>query len=178
MVKIFPEVKPFGVQVYNTRDGSLAWESEEFKKGITNAISLNNYHIVCNSKSLFSIDINTGENLYEVPVSKIGVGDAEMILKYKEDIIVVIGKKGIATFNPENGELINAGKYKEAVLEDRIDNIVIMKTDKSDIAAFDLNTCKYKYFKAKSGATTTLSKGGEFVYVYEKKTISKVKTRE
>ncbi|MEZ5084067.1 MAG: PQQ-binding-like beta-propeller repeat protein [Bacteroidales bacterium] len=92
-----PEVKPFGVQAFNTSDGSLAWESERFKKGITNAVSFDNYHIVCSGKALYSIDINTGEEKYEVPVSKGGVGQANLVQKYKDDIIVVIGEKGVST---------------------------------------------------------------------------------
>jgi hypothetical protein len=51
-----------------------------------------------------------------------------------------------------------------------------MKTEGADIAAFDLNTCKFLEFKARKGATTTLSREGDFVYVYENKTVSKVKT--
>ena len=43
---------------------------------------------------------------------------------------------------------------------------------------FDLNSCKYKEFKAKKGAVTDLTEdGGDFVYVYEKKTVTKVGTR-
>ncbi len=173
----FPSVKPFGVQAFNTSDGSLAWQSEKFKKGITNAISFDNYHIVCSGKALYSIDINTGEQKYEVDVKKGGVGLAAMILKYKDDIIVVIGEKGVSTFNAANGDLINMGKYKKSSPEDRIDDIVIMKTDKADIAAFDLNTCAYKEFKAKKDAGTSLTLDGEHVFVYENKVVTKVKTR-
>ena len=175
--KIFPEVKPFGVQAFNTSDGALAWQSERFKKGITNAISFDNYHIVCSGKALYSIDINTGEEKYEVPVAKGGVGQASMVLKFKEDIVVVVGEKGISTFKAQNGDLLNSGKYKSSSFEDMHNELVIMKTAKADIACFDLNTCKYKEFKAKTGSTTTLSKDGEFVYVYEKNRVTKLKTR-
>jgi len=100
-----------------------------------------------------------------------------MILKYKDDIIVVIGEKGVSTFYAANGDLINMGKYKKSSPEDRIDDIVIMKTDKADIAAFDLNTCAYKEFKAKKDAGTSLTLDGEHVFVYENKVVTKVKTR-
>lgn len=33
----YDNVKPNGLQAFNSKDGSLAWESEKFKKGITNA---------------------------------------------------------------------------------------------------------------------------------------------
>ncbi|MBN3035681.1 MAG: PQQ-binding-like beta-propeller repeat protein [Bacteroidales bacterium] len=171
----FPMIKPFGVQAFHTKDGSLAWESEKFKKGITNGIQIGKTIIISSGKSLYSLDIQTGADLFEVPVSKGGVGNASLILPFKE-MVVVIGEKGISTFNASNGELVNSGKYKASSLEDYFDNFVIMKTDKADIACFDLNTCQYLEFKAKTGATTTMSTDGKYVYVYETKMVTKVKT--
>jgi outer membrane protein assembly factor BamB len=175
--RIFPEVKPFGVQALNAGNGTLAWESERFKKGITNAVSFDKYHIVCSGKDLYSIDINTGEEKYEVPVAKGGVGQASLVMKYGDDVIVVVGEKGISTFKAQDGELIGSGKYKAASLEDRKDDIVIMKTEKADLAAFILPDCNYKEFKAKTGAGTSLTSDGEHVFVYEKKLVTKLKTR-
>ncbi|MCB0805259.1 MAG: PQQ-binding-like beta-propeller repeat protein [Bacteroidales bacterium] len=173
----FPEVKPFGVQAFNTSDGSLAWESERFKKGITNAVSFENYHIVCSGKALYSIDATTGDEKYEVPVSKGGVGQASLVQKFGDDIIVVIGEKGVSTFKAQDGELIGSGDYKKSSLEDRIDDIVIMKTEKADLAAYTLPACTYKEFKARKGAGTSLTKDGNHVFVYEKKVVTKLSTR-
>lgn len=175
--KSLSEVNPFGVLAFNISDGSLAWQSDKFIKGITNTISFGKYYIVSSGEYLYSIDINTGAEIYEVPVSKGGVGQAVLILKHKDDVIVVIGEKGISTFKAANGEFICSGKYKASELEDMIDDIVIMKTDKVDIAAFDLNTCNYKQSNAKAEATITVSKDGKYVYIYETKVVSKVKTR-
>jgi outer membrane protein assembly factor BamB len=171
----FPNVKPMGIQGYNAKDGTLAWESERFKKGITNSIMVNNDFIVCSGKAFYSMDVKTGAENYEVPVAKGGVGDATLILPYK-DMIVVVGEKGISTFNPDNGNLIASGSYKNSSLEDLEENILVMKTESADIAAFDMNTCKYKEFKARKGAMTTLSVDAQYVYVYEKKVITKVRT--
>ena len=173
----FENVRPYGIQAFNANDGTLAWESEKFKKGITNAISFGDNNIVCSGKELYSLDIATGTEKYEVPVSKGGVGLAQMILPFKDNIIVVVGEKGVSTFDAHTGEVINSGKYRTSSLEDRIDDILVMKTDKADIGTFDLNTCKYKDFKARTGAMTTLSRDGNFVYVYEKKTVTKLSTR-
>lgn len=173
----FENIKPYGIQAFNANDGTLAWESEKFKKGITNAISFNGNNIVCSGKELYSLDIATGNEKYVVPVAKGGVGLAQMILPFKENIIVVVGEKGVSTFDANTGEVINSGKYRTSSLEDRIDDILVMKTDKADIGTFDLNTCKYKDFKARTGAMTTLSRDGNFVYVYEKKTVTKLSTR-
>lgn len=168
-------VKPYGVQAFSAVDGKLVWESERFKKGITNMIEGENTVIVSSGKALYSLDINTGKENYEVPVSKGGVGEAVTILPYK-DMIAVVGEKGISTFRISNGDLVANGKYETSSLESGIDNIVIMKTDGADIAAFDLNTCKYKQFKARKGADTVMTHDGKFVYVYENKVITKVKT--
>jgi len=172
----FDNVNPCGIQALNASDGKLIWESERFRKGITNMISFGGNTIVSSGKSLYSLDINTGKDKYEVPVSKGGVGLATQIPPFKENIIVVVGEKGVSTFDANSGELLNSGKYRTSFLEDRVDNIVVMKTDKADIGTFDLNTCKYKDFKARTGALTTLSRDGNFVYVYEKKVITKLKT--
>lgn len=172
----FDNVNPCGIQALNASDGKLVWESERFRKGITNMISFGGNTIVSSGKALYSLDINTGKEKYEVPVAKGGVGLATQIQPFKEDVIVVVGEKGVSTFNANSGDLINTGKYRTSFLEDRVDNILVMKTDKADIGTFDLNTCKYKDFKARTGALTTLSRDGNYVYVYEKKVITKLKT--
>jgi len=173
----FPEVKPFGVQSFNTKDGSFAWESERFKKGITNMIFDNGNLIVCSGKALYSIESKTGNELYEVPVTKGGVGEATLVRMYK-GMVVILGEKGISTFNAKDGALIASGKYKKSELEAYYDDIMMMKTEKADIAAFDLNTCNFLEFKARTGASTTLSTDGNYVYVYEKKLVTKLKTHK
>lgn len=162
----FPEVKPFGIQAFSTSDGSQVWESERFKKGITNALMMGDQFIVSSGKALYSLDMNTGAEKYEVPVSKGGVGQAEIILKYKDNTIVVVGEKGISNFDAITGEVLCKGDYKSASLHDRVDDLLIMKTDKADLAAFDLNTCTFKEYKARTGARTDMSLDGNFVYVY------------
>ncbi len=172
----FENVNPCGIQALNTSDGKLVWESERFRKGITNMITFGGNTIVCSGKALYSLDVATGKEKYEVPVAKGGVGLATQIQPFKDDVVVVVGEKGVSTFNANSGELLNSGKYRTSSLEDRVDNILIMKTDKADIGTFDLNTCKYKDFKARTGAITTLSRDGNFVYVYEKKVVTKLST--
>lgn len=172
----FENVNPCGIQALNASDGKLVWESERFRKGITNMISFDGNTIVCSGKALYSLDIATGKEKYEVPVSKGGVGLATQIQPFKDNVIVVVGEKGVSTFDASSGELLHSGKYRTSSLEDRVDNILIMKTDKADIGTFDLNNCKYKDFKARTGAITTLSRDGNFVYVYEKKLVTKLKT--
>lgn len=172
----YDNVKPNGLQAFNTKDGSLAWESEKFKKGITNAYVYEN-NILCSSgKELYKINYSNGDEMYSVPVTDGGVGLAVEIMPYK-DKMVVIGEKGISAYVPDDGKFLYSGKYKTAQLEDVFDNILIMKTEKADIASFDLDSGNFKEFKAKTGATTTLTTEGKFVYVYEDKVVTKVKTQ-
>lgn len=172
----FDNVNPCGIQALNASDGKLVWESERFRKGITNMITFGENVVVCSGKALYSLDLATGKEKYESPVTKGGVGLATQIQPFKDDVIVVVGEKGVSTFNASNGDIINSGKYRTSTLEDRVGNILVMKTDKADIGTFDLNTCKYKDFKARTGALTTLSRDGNFVYVYEKKVVTKLNT--
>jgi outer membrane protein assembly factor BamB len=171
----YDNVKPNGLQTFNTRDGSIAWESEKFKKGITNAYIYENNILVSSGKELYKIDYKNGHEIYSVPVTEGGVGLATEIMPYK-DKMIVIGEKGISAYNPADGKFIYSGKYKDSKLEDVFNNILVMKTDKSDIASFDLDSGKYKKFDAKSDATTTLQTDGKFVYVYEDKVVTKVRT--
>ena len=141
----YPNIKPNGVQAFSTTDGKLIWDSERFRKGITNMIEAGDRVIVSSGKALYSMDVNTGKEYYEVPVAKGGVGNAEMIFPYK-DMVTVIGEKGVSTFKMNNGDLVGSGKYKTSALEDRFDNIVVMKTSGADIAAFNLDSNNYLEF--------------------------------
>jgi len=169
-------VKPYGIQAFSAEDGSYLWDSERFKKGITNAIVVGGDHIVCSGKALYSIDLKTGNVNYEVPVSKGGTGLASLILPYN-DQIVVVGEKGLSTFNPDDGAFIKNSIYKKSVPAGRIKNIILMKTDKDDVAAYNLDDLSYKQYNARKGATTWLEReDGKYVYVYEKSSVTKLRT--
>ncbi len=168
-------VKPYGIQAFSAEDGSNLWDSERFKKGITNAIVAEGDHIVCSGKVLYSIDLKTGDVNYEVPVSKGGTGLASLILPYQGKIVVV-GEKGLSTFNPDDGSFITNSVYKKAVPAGRIKNIILMKTDKDDFAAYNLDDLSYKQYDAKKGAKTWLEReDAKYVYVYEKKGVTKLR---
>lgn len=171
-----PNVKPFGVQAFNTKDGSLAWQSERFKKGITNAVVLGDQFVVCSGKELYSMDLTTGAEKFTVPVAKGGVGNAVQILTY-DGKVVVVGEKGVSTFNMATGEPVASGKYKKADLHSVNGNRMVVQTDKSDLACFNLDDCTFKQFNARNGASSSMSSDGNFVYVYDKKNVTKLATR-
>jgi len=167
-------IKPYGIQAFNAEDGSYLWDSERFKKGITNSIIANGNHIVCSGKSLYSLNLKTGDVKYEVPVSKGGTGLASLILPYNNQIVVV-GEKGLSTFNPDDGSFIKNSIYKKAVPAGRIKNLLLMKTAKDDFAVFNLKDLSYKHYNARKGAETSFEKkDGKYVYVYDKSKVIKL----
>lgn len=171
-----PIVKPCGIQAFNTNDGSFAWESERFKKGITNALVMDNNLIVCSGKELYRMDMATGAEAFTVPVSKGGVGLAQQIMAF-QDKVVVVGDKGVSTFNMTTGEPVAMGKYKKSEVEAVEGDRLIMKTAKADIACFNLNDCTFQEYRARNEATTSMSTDGNFVYVYDKRNVIKLATR-
>lgn len=170
-------IKPNGVQAFSDEDGRLIWDSERFKKGITNMFLYDEDELIVSSgKALYNMNIHTGDVNYESDVKNGGVGNALSILHYK-DAIVVVGEKGVSTFKVADGKLIAANKYKRASILAHYENILILETDKSDIAAFDLaDKCKYHAYKPKKGSSSSLSTDGKSVYVFEKKSISRLFT--
>jgi len=172
----YPDVKPWGLQAFNTADGSKAWDSERFKKGITNSFTIDNNIVVSSGKALYSIKAADGNVNYEIPLKDDGIGRGEGLELYK-DKAVVIGTKGIATHNISDGKLTASNKYKKSYLEDYKGDFLIMKTNSADIACFDLKDCSFKQFKAKKGSESDLTHEAEFVYVYEKKVVTKLKVK-
>ena len=168
-------VKPCGLKAFNTTDGSMVWESERFKKGITNAFIEGDLLHVCSGKALYAMDPSTGAERYEVPLGDDNISDATNILP-NGDQVVVIGEKGVSTHNRADGKLVHSGKYKAARFRARYGDMVLLETERDDIAAFDLKDCSFKQYNNRAGAINQLSYNGAFVYVYDKKDVLKLKT--
>ncbi|MBS1940097.1 MAG: hypothetical protein JST38_04390, partial [Bacteroidetes bacterium] len=103
------------------------------------------------------------------------IGNAVLIMQHN-DKVAIEGEKGISTHGLADGKLVNSGKYKASTLNDRVGNMALMQTDKEDIAAFDLDSCKFLAYNARKDAMNTLTNDGQYVYVYEKKDVTKLKT--
>src|SRR5690554_2732176 len=70
-------IKPNGVQAYSDEDRRMIWDSERFKKGITNMfLHGDDQLIVCSGKALYNMNIHTGDVNYEEDVKNGGVGNA------------------------------------------------------------------------------------------------------
>jgi hypothetical protein len=171
-----PNVKPYGLECFDANTGKAVWRSERFKKGVTNAFVGDDKVYVCSGKAIYSLAIADGKENYEVLLADDNIGLAERILNYK-DKIVIVGEKGVSSHNKTDGKLVASSKYKRATFRDLSENTILLQTAVSDIACFDMETCKYKKFDARKDATAMVSEDGKFVYVFEKKNILKLATR-
>jgi len=156
-------------------DSALSYLSEKTDQSLRAAIYSN--MIVSSGKALYSMKIQDGEVNYEVDAKNGGVGNVTMILDNNGNV-VTIGEKGVSTFNAETGALVAANKYKRASLREYTGNILILETPVQDIAAFDVaDNRKYWKYNARKESASSLTDDGAYVYVMEKKTVTKLKTK-
>lgn len=167
----FENVKPMNVQCFNAISGEQLWESDKMKKGLTNLFPSGDNVIVCSGKALYSMDINTGKENYEVELKEDNIGLADIILDYN-DKVVIVGEKGVSVRNKADAKLTNSSKFKKSnplsyngkyIYGDRM----ALYTVGSDFAVYDLKSVKYKRFDARKGATAYISSDGSYLYVFE-----------
>ena len=169
-------VKPLNVQCFNAITGEQLWESEKMKKGLTNLFLSGNNVIVCSGKALYSMDIATGKENYEKPLKEDNVGEADQIIDFKDQVII-IGEKGVSSRKKLDGSLTASSKFKKSTPLARNgnilygDNTLVLYTEGSDYAVYDLNTVKYKRFDARKDARAYLSEDGLNLYVFESGTM-------
>ncbi len=164
-------VKPYNVQCFDANSGKQVWESEKMKKGITNAFLHGNNIIICSGKALYSMEINTGNEIYELPLNKDNIGLADRIVAYK-DKVAIIGEKGVSLRTISGGDLMGSKKYKRATPlsyngQVIYQNALALVTPKSDIGVFDLDKISLKKFDARKGASSFLSQDGNNLFVLE-----------
>jgi outer membrane protein assembly factor BamB len=167
----FENVKPMNVQCFNAISGEQLWESEKMKKGLTNLFPAGNNVIVCSGKSLYSLDVNTGKENYEIALGDDNIGLADIILDYN-DQVVIVGEKGVSSRAKADGKLKGSSKFRKSnplsyngdyIYGDRM----ALYTVKSDYAVYDLKSMQYKKYDARKGASAYLSDDGSYLYVLE-----------
>lgn len=167
----YENVKPMNVQSFNATTGEQVWESEKMKKGLTNLFTSGNNAIVCSGKSLYSLDVNTGKENYEIELKSDNIGLADLIIDYNDQVLVV-GEKGLSSRKKSDGSLNGSSKYKKSVplhyngrfiYGDRM----ALYTVKSDFAVYNLKTMNYEKYDARKGASAYLSDDGSYLFVLE-----------
>lgn len=172
----YPNVKPTGVKCFSAKDGSQIWDSEKFKKGITNIFPFENAVLVCSGKELYSLDLNSGKENYGVALSSDGIGLAEKILDYKDKVLVV-GAKGVSSHQKSNGKYVGSSKYKNSTFAGEFGNTIKLETAKKDIATFNKEDCSHKQYNARNGASSYLAHDGLYIIVFEKKEVVRLKAQ-
>jgi len=167
----YENVKPMNVQCFNAVTGDQLWESEKMKKGLTNLFTSGNNAIVCSGKALYSLDINTGKENYEIELKDDNIGLADLILEYNDQVLIV-GEKGLSSRKKADGSLTGASKYKKSVPLHYNNQFIYgdrlaLYTVKSDFAVYNLKTMKYEKYDARKGASAYLSDDGSYLYVLE-----------
>lgn len=165
-------VKPLNVQCFNAITGEQLWESEKMKKGLTNLFLSGDNVIVCSGKALYSMNINTGKENYEMPLKEDNIGLADLIIDYNDQVII-LGEKGISSRKKSDGSYTASSKFKRSspityngkyIYGDRT---MALFTTGGDYAVYDLKVMKYKSFDARKGASAYLSDDGLALYVFE-----------
>ncbi len=172
----YPNVKPTGVQCFSAKDGASMWDSERFKKGITNIFPFQKNIIVCSGKELYSLELATGKENYGVALSADGIGLAEKILDYKDKVLIV-GAKGVSSHLKENGKFVASSKYKNSTFAGEAGNVIKLETANKDLATFNKEDCSHKQYNARNGASSYISDDGLYVIVFEKKEVARLKAQ-
>ena len=177
-VKFYKEFSPFGIEAFDASNGELIWRSERFSKGVTNAfINDNNELIVASGKELYNLNPDAGTEKYSVSVKDEGIKETEQIFKLGENAVVVC-TKGLTSFTSSNGKRNWTVKTKKGDLTTVNNGMAFYTTDKNDLVVIDLSSGKYTTYDARKDSDSDIYEDGQYVLVYEKDKISKLKTKE
>lgn len=187
-IRKYVNIKPYNVQGFNISDGVSVWESERFKRGITNIITHKNNIVVCSGKALYSLDAKTGNENYEVALGDDKINLAEKIIDPTEieakgdetvnpDNVIIVGEKGLSSHNMQTGAKVWAVRTKAGDFNGISGTTAFYETEKDDQFAIDVNTGKATYYDARKGAQTIKGTDGSYMYIFEKKQVTKVSTK-
>jgi outer membrane protein assembly factor BamB len=177
----YQNVKPYNVQAFNVSDGKQAWESERFKKGISNMFPEGNELIVSSGKALYKVDYKTGKELYEVDLADDDISLAEKIIhpaSLGEDVnkenVIIVGSKGVSAHNMKTGKLVWAVRTKTGDFNGIYGTTAFYQKENDDQFAIDVNTGKATFYNARKNSMVEYSSNGKYLYSFEKKTVSKM----
>ncbi len=177
----YQNVKPYEVQAFSTNDGTKSWDSERFRKGITNIFPSGKNIVVSSGKALYSLDYKTGKEAYEIALGDDDIGLAEKIVNPAElgdnvskDNVIVLGEKGVSSHNIATGAKVWAVKTKKGEFSGIFGENIFFDTEKGDYFSIDANSGKAKFFDSRKNSKSIVSLDGKSIYVFEGKKILKV----
>ncbi len=175
-VKYYKDFGPFGVEALDATNGEFIWRSERFSKGVTNAFVYNGELIVASGKELYNLNPETGAEKYEVSVKDDDIKGTEQIFRLGNDAIIVC-TKGVSSHLCGDGKKNWAVRTKKGDLTTVNSGMAFYATDKSDQVVIDLSNGKFTTYDARKGADTEIYENGEFLIVFEKDKVTKLKTK-
>ena len=175
-VKFYKEFSPFGVEALDATNGEFIWRSERFAKGVTNAFVHNGELVVASGKELYNLNPDNGNEKYEVSVKEDDIKETEQIFRLGEDAIIVC-TKGVSSHKIANGVKNWAVRTKKGDLTTVNNGMAFYATEKSDQVVIDLETGKYTTYDARKGADTEIYEDGQYMIVFEKDRVTKLKTK-
>jgi outer membrane protein assembly factor BamB len=180
----YNNVKPYNVQAFKAGDGTQAWESERFKKGITNMFPYGNDLIVCSGKALYKVDYLTGNEKYEISLGDDDIALAEKIINpealgedVNKDNVIIVGEKGVSAHNMNTGKKVWANRTKDGDFNGIYGTTAFYQKENDDQFAIDVNTGFATFYNARKNSKAEYSSDGKYLYSFEKKSISKLTTR-
>ncbi len=180
----YQNVKPYNVQAFNVSDGKQVWESDRFKKGISNIFPDGNDLMVCSGKALYRVDYKTGKEIYEVDLGPDDITLAEKIIhpeslgeEVNKENVIVVGSKGVSAHNMKTGKLVWAVRTKSGDFNGIYGTTAFYQKENDDQFAIDVNTGKATTYNARKNSQAQYSSDGKYIYAFEKKTVTKLSTK-
>lgn len=134
-----PKMKgDFGVKAYDSSTGKLLWETsamketlaDKFSSSISNFELSNNTVFVASDKNLYSFDPSSGKVKFQVPVSKLKIGNIQTLFINNNNLIAE-GEEGVASFKIDDGRLNYAVNTDKCLSSQIIGNAYIVWVGKS-----------------------------------------------
>jgi outer membrane protein assembly factor BamB len=180
----YQNVRPYNVQAFNAADGKQIWESDRFKKGISNMFLNGKDLIVCSGKALYNVDYKTGKEKYEVSLEADDISLAEKIIdpeslgeNVNKDNVIIVGSKGVSAHNMKTGAKVWANRTKAGDFNGIYGTTAFYQKENDDQFAIDVNTGKATFYNARKDAKAEYSSDGNYLYAFEKKVITKLSTK-
>ncbi len=182
--KYYQNVGPYNVQAFSTSDGSQVWQSEKFKKGITNIFGSDDNLVVCSGKELYNLDYKTGAEKYNVALGDDDIKQAEKIISSSDvesaDVtkgnVIIIGEKGVSCHSIATGAKLWSQHIKDGEFNGIYGKTAFYERDNGDVYAIDVNSGKATFCDARKDSKTEYSEDGNYLYLFEKKNVTKLKT--